>query len=374
MRPKPGRLSFPKSTRDLIGTTFELADLGSRTLKGYDEPVPVWRVVGERHDADQFEATNAGASTQMVGRETGKLALLRDRWELAKDGEGQVVLLAGEAGIGKSKIVDAVRTLAGDDQCCYLHYQCSPLHTNSAFHPVIQHLERAAGFGTDDDDASKFEKLEQFISVCEADTQTVMQLFCVPCCRSMVQDRYGSTDLSPEQRRDRTFAALVGQVLALAQRRPVLLVMEDAHWIDPTTHDYIGEVIAQITGAAVFVLITHRPDFDAPWQGHPHLTALTLNRLSRAQSSEIVETIGEGRLAGSVVEHIVARADGVPLFVEELTKLILQTGGRSNNPVALEAIPVYAPGIAHRTSGSTRRGQAYCPDCRGHRARVFHTT
>ena len=151
--------------------------------------------------------------------------------------------------------------------------------------------------------------------------------------------RYGPSDLSPEQRRDRTFAALVGQVLALARHQPVLFVLEDAHWIDPTTLDYVGEVIARAADAAVFVLATHRPDFEASWQGHPHLTSLALNRLSRAQTAEIVETVGKGRLAGAVVEHIVARADGVPLFAEELTKSVMEAGGGSNDPVAFEAIP-----------------------------------
>ena len=332
-----GQVVISESTCDLVGITFELADLGPRTLKGYDVPVPAWRVVGESRVEDWFDATGAGASAQMVGREQ-ELALLRDRWDLAKSGEGQAVLLAGEAGIGKSRIVDAVRTLAAVDQDFHLRYQCSPFHTNSAFHPIIQHLERAAGFGADDDDEAKLDKLEQLISVSEGDTQSVMLLF-ASLLSLDGEVRYGPTDLSPEQRRDRTFAALVGQVLALARQRPVLFVMEDAHWIDPTTLDYVGEVIAQTADAAVFVLATHRPDFDAPWQGHPHLTSLTLNRLSRAQTAEIVETVGKGRLAGAVVDHIVARADGVPLFVEELTKSVMEAGGRSNDPVALEAIP-----------------------------------
>jgi class 3 adenylate cyclase len=158
-----GQVVISASTRDLVGATFELVDLGPRTLKGYDEPVLAWRVVGESRVEDWFEAADADASTRMVGREQ-ELALLRDRWELAKSGEGQTVLLAGEAGIGKSRIVDAVRTLTIVDNGFHLRYQCSPFHTNSAFHPIIQHLERAAGFGSDDDDEAKLDKLEQCTS------------------------------------------------------------------------------------------------------------------------------------------------------------------------------------------------------------------
>jgi class 3 adenylate cyclase/predicted ATPase len=331
------------STRDLVGATFELADLGPRTLKGYDEPVPAWRVVQESRVEDRFESTGAGAPLRIVGREQ-EIALLYDRWDLAKNGEGQAVLLAGEAGIGKSRIIDAVRTLTAVDRDFHLYYQCSPLHTNSAFHPVTQHLERAAGFDAHDNDEAKLDKLEHLISVADGDgggdgdARSVVALF-ASLLSLNGEIRYGPNNLTPEQRRDRTFAALVGHVLALARRRPVLFVLEDAHWIDPTTLDYIGEVIAQTADTAVFVLATHRPDFDAPWQGYPHLTSLTLNRLSRAQTTEIVETVGEGRLDDAVVEHIVARADGVPLFIEELTKSVLEAGGSSNDPVALEAIP-----------------------------------
>jgi len=334
---EPGQVVISASTRDLAGAAFELADLGPRTLKGYANPVPAWRVIGEGRSETGFDAADAGVALRLIGREQ-ELALLRDRWELAKGGEGQAVLLSGEAGIGKSRIVDAIRAIVAEDRHFRLRYQGSPLHVNSAFHPIAQRLERAAGFAAIDGDDYKLDKLENLLSISDVDTRSVLPLFAA--LLSLPGDkRYGPIDLAPEQLRDRTFAALVEQVLALARLRPVLFVMEDAHWIDPTTRDFVGEVIAQIAGAAVFVLVTHRPEFDAPWQGYPHLTSLTLNRLSRAQSAEIVASVGKGKLTDAVIERIVARADGVPLYVEELTKSVREAGSQSNDPIALDAIP-----------------------------------
>ena len=330
---EPGQVVISEGTRDLVYTTFELADLSPRALKRSDELVPTWQVVGE----GQFEDTRAGSATRIIGREQ-ELALLQDRWELAKSGAGQAVLLSGEASIGKSRVVDAVRAMAITEPHFRLRYQCSPLHANSAFHPIVQRLERAAKFAADDGDEIKLDKLEKLLAISATDTHSIEPLFAA-LLSLPGEHRYGPTDLAPVQRRDRTFAALVGQVLALAQHRPVLFIMEDAHWIDPTTRDYVGAVIAQIANAGVFVLVTHRPDFDAPWQDHPHLTSLTLNRLSRTQAAEIVETISEGRLTGAVVDRIVARADGVPLYVEELTKSVREASGLSNDPIALNSIP-----------------------------------
>jgi len=333
----PGQIVISASTRRLVGNVFELAELGPRALKGYKEPVPTWRVVGEGRGESQFEAKNTGSTVRMVGREQ-EFALLHERWELAKSGEGQTVLLSGEAGIGKSRIVDAVRGLVSSEQHFRLRYQCSSFHANSAFHPVIHQLERAAGFAAGDSNEGKLEKLEKLLAASCIDPLSVAPLFASLLSLSG-EARYGAIELTSEQRRDRTFTALVEQVLALSRQRPVLFLIEDVHWIDPTSQDYLSEVISQISGAAVFVLVTHRPDFDAPWRGHPHLTSLTLNRLSRLQASEIVKTIGAGQLADAVVERIVARADGVPLYVEELTKTVLEASDWSNDPVALDAIP-----------------------------------
>ena len=296
-------------------------------------------VVPLRYDAlptVKYDAT-ASVNVALIGREQ-EIALLRDRWELAKGGEGQAVLLSGEAGIGKSRIVDAIRAIAREGDHFRLRYQGSPLHVNSAFYPIIQRLERAMGVTASDSEDAKLDKLEELLSRSDAPKQSTLALFAALLSLPS-ENRYGSIGLAPEQQRDRTFAVLVEQVLVLARRRPVLLIMEDAHWIDPTTRDFVGEVIAQIADAAVFVLVTHRPEFSAPWQGYPHLTSLTLNRLSRAQAAEIVSIVGKGQLAGSVIERIVARADGVPLYIEELTKSVRETGGQSSNPNALDEIP-----------------------------------
>ena len=334
---EPGQVVIGLTTRSLIGTTFELKDLGRLTLKGFSQAVAAWCVIGESAAESRFEAAHAESLTRLVGRQH-ELALLRERWELSKGGEGQAVLLSGEAGIGKSRIVRAVGELVEHDHHFRLRYQCSPYHANSAFYPIIQRLERAAGMTVEDPVEVKIDKLEALLEPSTVDLKSIAPLFAA-LLSLPAEDRYGSLNLTPKQRRDQTFAALVEQVLALSHQRPVLFVIEDVHWIDPTTQDFVGEVIAQVSGAAVFLLATHRPDYIPPWTGYPHLTSLALNRLSRDQAAKIVEAIGGMKLTGAVEDRIVARADGVPLFVEELTKSVLEASETAGNPIAVDAIP-----------------------------------
>ncbi len=334
---EPGRVVIGPATRRLIGPAFDLEDLGLLTLKGFPRAIAAWRVVGESAAESRFEAAHADSLTRLVGREH-ELALLRERWELAKGGEGQAVLLSGEAGIGKSRIVRAVRELVGDDRHYRLRYQCSPYHANSAFHPIIQRLERAAGMTGEDPVEVKLDKLEALLGLSAVDLKSIASLFAA-LLSLPAKDRYGTLDLTPGQRRNQTFAALVGQVLALSRQRPVLFVMEDVHWIDPTTQDFVGEVIAQVADAAVLVLVTHRPEYVSQWTGFPHATSLALNRLSREQAAGIVEAIGGAKLDDAVAERIVARADGVPRFVEELTKSVLEASETAGQPIAADAIP-----------------------------------
>ena len=334
---KPGQIVIGSVTRRLIGTTFKLNELGQLTLKGFSQNIPAWSVIGEGSAESRFEATHTDSLTRLVGREN-ELALIGERWELAKGGEGQAVLLSGEAGIGKSRIVRAVRDLAAQDRHYRLRYQCSPYHSNSAFYPIIQRLERAAGITMEDGNDEKIDKLESLLKLSAVDLESIAPLFAA-LLSLPAEDRYGTLDLTPGQRRDHTFAALVGQVLALSRQRPVLFEIEDVHWVDPTTQDFVGEVIAQVADAPVFVLVTHRPEFVPPWTGYPHLTSLTLNRLSRSQGAKIVEAFGAAKLSGAVADSIVTRADGVPLFVEELTKSVLEAGDTEGTPIAVDAIP-----------------------------------
>ncbi len=335
---EPGQVVIGLTTRRLVGTAFELEDLGRHKLKGFSEAVSAWGVIGESAVESRFEAAHVGTLTRLVGREH-ELGLLWERWQLAKGGEGQAVLLSGEAGIGKSRIVGAVRELLREDHHFRLRYQCSPYHINSAFYPIIQRLERAAGFLAEDTNEVKLDKLEALLKPTAEDLREIVPLFAA-LLSLPGEDRYAALNLTPRQRRNRTFAALISQVLALSHQRPVIFVVEDAHWIDPTTQDFVGEIITQVANATVFVLITHRPNYIPPWKGHPHLTSLALNRLSRHQAAEIVgNVVGRSELTGAVVDRIIARADGVPLFVEELTKSVLEAGETAGNPVAIDQIP-----------------------------------
>lgn len=333
----PGQMVIEAVTRNLIGAAFELEDLGERSLKGFSRPATVWRVSGEGAVGSRFEVAHAGSLTRLVGREN-EVALLRERWDLAKEGEGQVVLLSGEAGIGKSRIVSAARELAGNEPHFRLRYQCSPFHINSAFYPITQRLERAARFEQEDSTATKLDKLETLLRPSASDLPATAQLFAA-LLSLPAEDRYGALELTPDQRRDFTFAALVEQIIALSRQRPVLFIMEDVHWIDPTTQNFVGEVMTQVADANVLMLVTHRPEFSPPWSGHSHLTSLALNRLSREQARKIVAAVGGADLPDTLVKNIVARADGIPLFVEELTKSVLEAGESEGGPVSVEAIP-----------------------------------
>lgn len=331
---EPGQVVIDAMTRRLIGAAFVLGDLGRRELKGFAEPVAAWSVVGEGVTESRFEATHAGALTRFIGREH-ELGLLQERWELAKDGEGQVVSLSGEAGIGKSRILQSLREKIAGEQHFRLRYQCSPQHGNSAFYPIIKRLERAAGFRDTDGPEGK---LETLLKISAENIDGVAPLFAA-LLSMPAADRYGALNLAPEQRRDRTIEAMTSHVLALSRQRPVLFVLEDAHWIDPSTETFVGEMMARAADAAVLMVISHRPVYAPPWTRHPHFLMIALNRLSRKQGIEIVRAAGGDELADSVVDQIIARADGVPLYVEELTKAIIETGKSIDNPGAKDRIP-----------------------------------
>jgi class 3 adenylate cyclase len=325
------------TTRHLVGNAFELDDLGPQDLKGFSEPVKVWRVVGEGAAESRFEATHTGTLVRFVGREH-ELGLLRARWDMAKDGEGQIVVLSGEAGIGKSRLLQALKEAVGAEPVFRLRYQCSPHHINSAFYPIIQRLERAAGFATEDTAEVKLEKLETLLRPTVERLETTAPLFAA-LLSLPGENRYGPLDLTPQQRRDRTIEALIGQVLALSRHRPVLFVLEDAHWIDPSTESLVGEIMPRIADAPAFMLITHRPEYAPPWADYPHVTAIALNRMSRKQGAEIVRAAGGDELPERIVDRILARADGVPLYVEELTKSIIEAGRLADGSIAEDQIP-----------------------------------
>jgi class 3 adenylate cyclase/predicted ATPase len=314
---QPHSVVIGQSTRRLLGGAFELTDLGEHELKGVSGPAQIHRVVGEAQADSRFEATHGLGLTAMVGRET-EISLLLDRWDQAKDGEGQVVLLEGEAGIGKSRVTAALHERLTDESHTRLRYQGSPYYTNSAFYPIITQIEQAAGFVRDDSADAKLDKLEAVIGDALARPLFASML-------SLPTARYPSLNLEPGKQKEETIAALTAEVGALARQQPVLMIFEDAHWYDPTTLETLAALIRSLERAAVLMVITYRPEFEPPWSGHGYLTNISLNRLSRRQGTDMVARVTGGKaLPDEVLDQIVAKTDGVPLFVEELTKTVLE--------------------------------------------------
>ncbi len=334
---EPGQLIISATTRRLIGTAFELEQLAPRRLKGFAGDIHTWRVIGESAVESRFDAAHGDILTRLVGRDH-ELGLLHERWELAKGGEGQVVLLSGEAGIGKSRLVRDFRDDLGDEIRFNLHYQCSPLHTHSAFYPVIHRLQRAAGFSRKDSTDAKLDKLEKLLREMKEDVARVGPLFAA-LLSLRAEGRFGRLELTPQQLRQRTIEVLGNQVQNLSRQRPVLFVLEDAHWIDPSMSDLIDELIPRIANCPVMMLITYRPEYDQSWSGHTHLTLVSLNRLGRKQGTEIASSICGTRLTEPVIQRIVRRADGVPLYVEELTKSVLECRVSNDTHIAEDVIP-----------------------------------
>ena len=329
---KPGQVVIDGLTRQLIGAAFALEEIGPQNLKGFSEPVRAWRVVGERAVESRFEA-RAGRLTPFIGREQ-EMALLFERFERASAGEGQAVLLAGEAGIGKSRIVQILheRLSAAPSPPTQIRMQCAPLNAASALHPVIRHLRYAAGFLAEDGPEERLDKLEALLRQGVEDMRESAALL-APLL-ALPGERYGVLlDMAPEQRNERLMRVLVDQLVGLAAHNTVLYVLEDAHWIDAATRDLIERLLARVADSRILVLITH-------WTRHPHVTTLTLNRLSRGQGAEFVRAAGGTTLPEEIIALIGERAGGVPLFIEELTKSALETGktsGESNIPETLQA-------------------------------------
>ena len=321
----PGAVVIASTTRRLLGDLFELTDLGERELKDFAESIQAWRVVGASRAESRFEALHGQKLTALVGREQ-EIGLLVERWERAKDGEGQVVLLSGEPGIGKSRVVRALRERLADQPLLTLSHYCSPYHTNTALYPIIGHLERAAGFARDDGAAVRLDKLEALLAL---GTDALAEA--VPLVAALLgiatAGRYQAQALSPQRQKQRTLEILVDQVAGLAARQPVLAVYEDAHWMDPTTLEGLGMLIGRLRRLPVLVLITFRPEFSPPWTGHAHVTQLSLSRLARRHGQALVEGVTGGKaLPPEVLDQIVAKTEGVPLFVEELTTAVLESG------------------------------------------------
>ena len=313
---EPDAVVIAASTRRLVGDLFEYRDLGAVEVKGIAGPVPAWQVLRPSVVASRFEALRGSALTPLVGRDE-EIDLLLRRWARAKAGDGQVVLISGEPGLGKSRITVTLAERLYAEPHLRLRYFCSSYHQDSALFPFIDQLGRAAGFVRDDVPAARLEKLEALLAFAappQADVALLAELLSLP-----PSERYPLPDLSPQRKKERTLEALIRQLEGLTRRQPVVMVFEDAHWIDPTSRELLDLTVERVRSLPVLLIVTFRPEFQPPWAGQPQVSTLALNRLDRRDVAVLVGQIaGAKPLPDEVVAQIVDRTDGVPLFVEEL--------------------------------------------------------
>ena len=321
---EPNMVVIADSTRRLLGNLFELRDLGPQDLKGIAGPARAWAALRASSVESRFDALHTTNLTALVGREEESELLLR-RWSRAKTGEGQMVLISGEAGIGKSRLAAAVLERLATEPHTRLRYFCSPQHTDSALHPFIAQMERAAGLAYDDKPRAKLDKLDAVLARTSTSTQDAAifaEMLSLPN-----DGRYPVLALTPEQRRQRTLEALTSQLEALTRQQPVLMIFEDVHWIDPTSLELLSRAVDRIATLRGLLIVTFRLEFEPPWIGRPHVMALTVNRLARREIDAMIDRVVSNKpLPASIRQDIVERADGIPLFVEELTKAVMEAG------------------------------------------------
>ena len=332
----PGAVLVAEGTRRLLGESFELRDLGALALKGVPKPIRCFEAIRERPVPTRFEARRLGTPLPMVGRDP-ELALLQERWRRVVAGEGQAVLLVGEAGIGKSRLVQALMDEIDPNHGVVLRCQCSPQYAATPLWPVVQQLNFAAAFESADTEAIRLAKLEKVL-----DRGTAQPALALPFIAALLGLRADlPAALTAKQLRDRTHAHLLDQILGLARGQPVLLVVEDVHWVDPTTLELLSQLLDRIGAERVMLVLTSRPDAQPRLGERAHLTRLSLNRLGLGSIGDIIHGLSvEHGVTHEVVAEIAARSDGVPLFVEELTKAVLEagaTGPRTAVPATLEA-------------------------------------
>jgi class 3 adenylate cyclase/predicted ATPase len=339
---EPNTVVVAESTRRFLGNLYELDDLGAQDLKGIAGPARAWAALRLAPVESRFDALHAGGLTELVGREE-ELEILLRRWSKAKTGEGQVVLLSGEAGIGKSRLTAALLERLAKEPHTRLRYFCSPQHTDSAFYPIISQMGRAARFAHDDTAQAKLDKLDTLLAQSFTPLQDAA-LFAEML--SLPNDgRYPTLELAPQQRRQRTLEALTTQIEALTRQSPVLMIFEDVHWIDPTSLEALGRAVDRIKTLGVLLIVTHRPEFEPPWIGQPHVTALSMNRLGEREIAAIIDGVtGNKPLPAKIRQEIIERTDGIPLFVEEMTKAVLEAGTEAAAAQAISMAP--SPALA----------------------------
>ncbi len=321
----PGAIVVSERVRRLAVGVFEYEDLGEQNLKGISRPTRAFRVLGVSDAASRFDAATHEGLTPMVGREQ-EIGLLLERWQLAQDGEGQVVALSGEPGIGKSRVLRTLWERLANRNVQAMRFQCSPYYVNSAFYPLIDNFERALRFSREEHLESKLDKLEALVVAQYGqpveDVRFVASMMSIPC-----EDRYGVLPMTPHKQKDETLRSLVDLVQAAARQRPSVILFEDLHWADPTTLEAMDLLIDRVRDFPLLIVLTHRPEFPQRWSHFAHVTSLNLAKLTRAQSGALISKIARGKpLPPDLSERIVDKTDGVPLYVEELTRAILESG------------------------------------------------
>jgi class 3 adenylate cyclase/predicted ATPase len=334
---EPNAVVIAESTRRLVGNLFELDDLGAQNLKGIEGPVHAWAALRPASVESRFDALHASGLTELVGREE-ELELLLRRWSKTKTGEGQVVLLSGEPGIGKSRLTAALLERVAAEPHMRLRYFSSPQHTDSALYPIISQMERAAGFAHDDTAQAKLDKLDALLAQSftpPQDAALFAEMLSLPN-----DGRHPKLELVPQQRRQKTLEALTTQLELLAQSNPVLMVFEDVHWLDPTTLEVLGRTVDRLRTLRALLIITYRAEFEPPWLERPYVTALNLNRLGDRDIAALIDQITRNKpLPESVRRDIVERTDGIPLFVEEMTRAVLEAASEGDAGKTIAAVP-----------------------------------
>ena len=325
-----------ESTRRLVWSAFDLQDLGQQELKGVTKPLHVYRVLAAKHAASRFEATHAGSLSPLIGR-SSELSLLLDRWEKVKEGDGQVIVLTGIPGVGKSRLLHELRSHIQKDPHLLLHHQCSPYHNQSAFFPVIEQIEQGANLIAREADVDKIAKLQAYLPRSTESSREPLLLIAKLLSISTENHRE-LAELTPRQIKNRTISTLVDVLLTFSLQRPALCIFEDAHWIDPSTLELLELIINRINHARVLLLISCRPEFRPSWIAHPNITIHSLTRLSHTEVKTMIrDLLKGGSIPQGLVDQIIEKADGVPLFIEELTNSMLSASLQTRD--TFEPIP-----------------------------------
>ncbi|MGC2071858.1 MAG: adenylate/guanylate cyclase domain-containing protein [Pseudolabrys sp.] len=349
---EPDTVLISESTRRLVSATFDLQGLGPQALKGITEPVRAYRVLAAKSAGSRFEAAHAGTLTPLVGR-SSELRLLLDRWEKVKEGDGQVILLSGIPGVGKSRLLHELKSHVEEEPHILLHHQCSPYHNQSAFHPVIEQIEQAAHLIAREADTDKITKLQAYLP--RSTNSSIEPLLLIANLLSIsTENQQHLSELTPQQIKNRTISTLVEMLLAFSVQRPTLCIFEDAHWLDASTLELLELMISRIAHARVLLIVSSRPEFRPTWLAHANVSTHSLTRLSQAEVRTMIrDLLRGGNMPQKLVDQIIEKADGVPLFIEELTSSTLsaplrETLGHTEQPASLRVPETLSDALMER--------------------------